>query len=85
MGEKAPHRAFRLTLQLDADDRSALASALVHLADRVDRSEISTGVSGGPDSGWIYELLHDPAMTHEAYFEEVRAYLAQKKASSSEG
>ena len=74
----APSRAFRMTLVIDADSRDELAWALRRLSDAVDRDEISTGVSGGPDSGWIYELLHDPSMTHEVYFEAVRTYLAAK-------
>ena len=35
---------------------------------------------GGPDSGYIYELLINPAQTHETYFNQVREYLARKKA-----
>ena len=75
----APHRAFRLTLRLDADSRSELVDALMSLATSVDRSEITIGATGGPSSGCMYELLHDPAQTHENYFREVRAYLARPK------
>lgn len=77
----APMRAFRLTLRLDADDRAELADALRSFADQVDREEVTRGVSGGPSSGSIYELLHDPAMTHERYFDEVRTYLDEKRAA----
>ncbi len=81
----APIRAYRLTLQLDADTLSDMASALMNLSLRADRGELTRGVSGGPDSGYIYELLHDPAQTHETYFNQVREYLARKKSGQEGG
>lgn len=78
----APHRAFRLTLVLDADTMEALASALFNISIRADREEMTTGVSGGPSAGYTYELLTDPAMTHDEYFRQVRAYLDGKKGSA---
>ena len=71
----APMRAVRLTLKLDADDMRELAHALCGIADRAERGELTIGVSGGPCSGYIYELLQDPTMTHDAYHAELRAYL----------
>ena len=79
----APKRAFRLTLRLEADDRAELADALRSFADQVDREEVTTGVSGGPSSGSIYELLHDPAMTHERYFADLNEYLSGKMAGDA--
>lgn len=76
----APIRAYRLTLKLDADTLPELASALMNLSLRADRGELTRGVCGGPDSGYIYELLINPAQTHETYFNQVREYLARKKA-----
>ena len=76
---KPPVRAFRLTLLLDADSRADMASALRNMADRVDRDQVTTGVWGGPSDGAIYELLADPAMTHDAYHAALRAYLDQRK------
>lgn len=78
-----PRRAFRLTLALEADTRSDLASALNSLAYEVDSDQLTVGCSGSPSSGAIYELLRDPDMTHEKYFEELRAYLEAAKASQS--
>lgn len=75
---KPPVRAFRLTLLLDADTRADMATALRNLADRVDRDQVTVGVWGGPSDGAIYELLADPAMTHEAYHAALRAYLDQR-------
>ena len=40
-----------------------------------ERGELTIGVSGGPCSGYIYELLQDPEMTHDAYHAELRKYL----------
>ncbi len=68
-----PARAYRLTLMLDADSLSELVNALHSIAHRALSQELTVGVSGGYDSGYCYELLHDPAQTHEAYFEQLRA------------
>lgn len=74
-----PVRAFRLTLRLDADTREDMANALMQMASQLDRDQLSVGVSGGPSSGAIYELLHNPNQTHENYFNEVRQYLAERR------
>lgn len=71
----APMRAVRLTLKLDADDMRELSYALRTLADHAERGELTSGVSGGPCSGYIYELLQDPTQTHEGYHSALRAYL----------
>lgn len=73
----SPMRAFRLTLKLEADSRHEMASALRNMADQVERDELTIGVSGSPSSGAIYELLNDPAQTHERYFQQVRQYLQE--------
>lgn len=75
----APVRAFRLTLRLDADTRESLANALMQMARQIDCDQLSVGVSCGPDTGAIYELLHNPAQTHENYFREVSQYLADAR------
>lgn len=74
-----PSRSFRLTLKLEADTREDLANALNQMAYQIDRDQLSVGVSGGPTSGAIYELLHNPNQTHENYFREVRQYLVAAK------
>jgi hypothetical protein len=80
MTTTAPMRAFRLTLKLDADTREGMAGALRSLADQVDRNELTVGCYGSPSDGAIYELLSDPAMTHERYFAEMHAYLDAQRA-----
>lgn len=77
----APMRAVRLTLKLDADDMRELIYALRTLADHAERGELTSGVSGGPCSGYIYELLQDPTQTHEKYHAALRAYLDGLKAA----
>ena len=76
---RPPVRAVRLTLLLDADSLLELSHALYAIADRAARDELTTGVCGGPDSGYIYEVLQDPTMTHDAYHAALRAYLDQRK------
>jgi hypothetical protein len=78
MGE-APRRAFHLTLILGADSREELARALEQMAFQVEAAKLTVGVSGGPSTGAIYELLTNPEQTHERYFQEVAEYLRNKK------
>lgn len=86
---EAPRRAVRLTLKLEADDRGSLAHALFELSNRADRGELTNGVSGGSDSGYIYEYSESDTPTHNEYFEQLRKYLEALKAtdaaSDSEG
>jgi hypothetical protein len=70
-----PQRAVRLTLKMEADTREALASALFNMAARIDRGEMTAGVSGGYDSGYIYELIERDRPTHDEYFAALNAYL----------
>jgi hypothetical protein len=76
----APMRAMRLTLKMEADDADELACALRNMAAQIERGELTVGVSGGPHSGAIYELLTDPKQTHENYFRQVQEYLREKRA-----
>lgn len=75
----APMRAVRLTMKVDADDMRELSYALRNIADHAERGELTTGMSGGPSSGYIYELLQDPSMTHDVYHAALRAYLDRLK------
>jgi hypothetical protein len=70
-----PMRAVRLTLKLDADDMRELSYALHTIADHAERGELTIGVSGGRFSGYIYELLLDPKITHDSYHAALREYL----------
>jgi hypothetical protein len=68
-------RAVRLTLKLDADDVQELAWALRNIADRAERGEMTNGCTGGPNCGYVYELLQDPTTTHDSYHAALRTYL----------
>ena len=78
MSEK-PKRAFRLTMMLDADTREDMVEALRRMADDVALDAITVGLYGSPTDSAIYELLHDPAMTHDAYHAALREYLSTAK------
>lgn len=80
---EAPKRAYRMTLALEADTRTDMAWALRNLADRVEREQVTTGVWGSPSDGAIYELLADPAQTHDTYHAELRRYLAGPESAGS--
>lgn len=75
---KPPVRAYRLTLQLGADSKKDLVSALEHIASQIEQNEMTTGTWGSPSSGCNYELLIEPNQTHEKYFEDLQLYLKEK-------
>ena len=75
-GVRPPVRMLRLTLQIGADSRRDMVGALMNLARRIDREELSgSGTWGGYSDGGNWELLTDPNQTHEKFFEELMAYL----------
>lgn len=78
--KKAPRRAYRLALLLDADDAASMCSALQNLGTRILCGEVSTGVWGGYDNDAIYELLNDPEMTHAEYYRQLREQLEKVEA-----
>lgn len=79
----SPTRAVRLTLLLEADTVDDLAHELRHIAFEAQAGKLTTGASGGCCAGSVYELLIDPEQTHERYFEQVHAYLAERKAAAA--
>jgi hypothetical protein len=74
-----PRRAFRLTLVLEADTREGLADELHRFGERVELDDVTVGVTVEPSAGAIYELLHDPTMTHQRYFAQVRERLQAER------
>lgn len=77
---KAPERACRLQLDIQADTRDEMVRSLEYIATAIDRGELSTGCSGGVHSGWTYEYSQHPGPTHEEYCEQLKEYLARKRA-----
>jgi hypothetical protein len=74
-----PTRAMRLTLQLDADSMLDLVDALRDIANNAEHGRLTVGCCGAPRFGYIYELLNDPTITHDDYFNALRAYLDKAK------
>jgi hypothetical protein len=73
---KPPRRACRFVLDLQADDRRALASALYQMADQIERGQMGRSISGGYSAGYICELIENDHPTHDEWYEELTAYLA---------
>lgn len=73
-----PKRACRLVLDLQADNRQSLSDALYNMASRIERGEMTQGVSGGYSSGYIYELTESDRPTHDEWARDLRAYLDAK-------
>lgn len=78
----APKRACRFVLDLEADTRDDLATALFNIASQLERSELTQGVSGGYSSGYIYELSENDRPSHTEWAQQLRAYLDAKHNST---
>lgn len=74
---KGPTRAWTLKLEIGADSPDYLLSALkqLHLDFLLQGVPVGNGASGGCDSGWSYDVKHDPEMTPEKYREQLAAYV----------
>ena len=70
-----PHRAYRLSMKIEADTKEDLLHEIDHLHQRIAMDDITTGVYGGSSSGAVYQLLVDSDMTHDLYFSELNKYL----------
>lgn len=77
---KAPERACRLQLDIQADTRDEMVRALESIATAIDRGEMSTGCSGGVHSGWTYAYVESDSPTHAEYLEQLKAYLSATRA-----
>ena len=80
MSTEAPERAHTLIVSIGADTAADLANELRHFADRIDRDDITQGCIGGPVAGSIYSYKVAPEQTHDAYFQQVNTWLAERKA-----
>jgi hypothetical protein len=79
----APKRSHELVCSIGADTQDDLIRALHDFADRIARGEITHGCSGGWNYGTIYSYKHDPSITHDSYFESLKAHLAKERAASA--
>lgn len=76
--DEAPQRAHVLIAKFGADTAERLADELRYMADQIDREQVTTGCSGSPSAGTIYSYKIRPEQTHDAYFEQVEAWLTEQ-------
>jgi hypothetical protein len=69
--------------KIQADDKRGLVAELRFLAQRLERNEVSAGVSGGVTSGCIYAYRENPDQTHENYFRELDEEFETEKARNA--
>lgn len=71
-----PRRCYTLSIEIGADDWAGVMSDLKHIVDHIKEcGERCSSVMGGPSSGYIVNIHHDPGMTHDRYFEILDAYI----------
>lgn len=73
---KPPLRAHSLVASLGADTAKDLAWEMRRMADDIERGRLTVGVSGSPSAGAIYSYRVSPEQTHDAYFQQINAKLA---------
>jgi hypothetical protein len=73
-----PRRAVILELNLQADSREALLTALMNIERRIASGDLLTGVSGGPDSGYIYHYEERDHPTHEEYVQQLKDWVRER-------
>lgn len=71
-----PRRAFVLKLELGADTRDDMVKELEQIARRILMDDMTTGVLGGPTTGYTYSLSVDETITHDDYFCAIEAWNA---------
>lgn len=80
MSETTIERMHVLIAKIGADSERDLANELRMMADRIDRKELTTGVSGGPSGGAIYSYKVYPEQTHDVYFAQINERLEAERA-----
>lgn len=75
MSESKPRRSHEFCVWIGADTREEMIGHLFDLARRLERGEVSVGISGGYGSGSVYAYQHDPSITHDSYFAEIDKHL----------
>lgn len=75
----APVRACRLVLDLQADSREDLLRTLEDIVCRIDRKEMTTGCSGGYNSGYTHEYTENAGPSHDEYAQQLKDYIAASR------
>jgi hypothetical protein len=84
-GDDTPHRAVRLDLSLEADNRAALIAALENIERLIAAGEMTRGCSGGYDSGYTYTYLERDRPTHDEYAAQLKDWLANRQEENHHG
>lgn len=74
-----PRRACVLQLELQADTPEEIEIALRDIGLRVLMGEITTGVSGGYSSGYIYSYEKRDGPSHDEYVQQLNSWVAELK------
>jgi hypothetical protein len=79
-----PKRKYQMTFKIGADSWDEILSSMDNFTlemkmyhPNLDRNH--NGVSGSPVAGYSYDVIVDPDMTHDKYFEQIDAYLAERE------
>jgi hypothetical protein len=76
---KPPKRAFTISIEVGGDTWRDAVSRLMSLTEHVElHGETCDEISGSPSSNSTVEIKKR-AVTHEQYFEEIKAYLKERK------
>jgi len=70
-----PQRAHSLVLSAGGDTAEDLAWTLRHMADDIERGQLTVGCSGSPSAGTIYSYRIAPGQTHDVFFQQVDEWL----------
>jgi hypothetical protein len=70
-----PERAHTLIVSMGANTAEDLAWGLRHMADDIERGQLTVGASGSPSVGSIYSYRIRPEQTHDVYFRELDEWL----------
>lgn len=80
---KGPERGHTLIAKFGANTAEELAWSLRHMADDIQRGQVTEGCSGSPSAGVIYSYKVLPEMTKSRYFSELDQHLEQMAALES--
>lgn len=80
-----PKRRFEVAIKIGADNIDEICHALreiefMYASRKKERLGAGDTVSGGYGNGWICADRENPNQTHDQYFIEVDAWIAERKA-----
>lgn len=85
MAEHPPKRRLHLTVDLHADDWSALSDAFSDLRHAVFIDGSTNCTSGGSDAGWHVEVTDNPEMTPERYRTALNEWMEARREGAQSG